>query len=84
MRVTPRAGVLNQLRAIAGWYGSERLRRIGISTTVVHGDADPLVPVGNGMRLAQLIPGARYVELPGVGHLPALEAPDALHTLLLS
>jgi pimeloyl-ACP methyl ester carboxylesterase len=33
---------------------------------------------GNGMRLARLVPGARYVELPGVGHLVPLEAPDPL------
>ena len=46
-------------------------------TTVVHGAEDPLIPVRNGMRLAQLIPGARYVELPGVGHLVPYEAPDA-------
>jgi 3-oxoadipate enol-lactonase len=30
------------------------------------------------MRLARLIPGARYIELPGVGHLVPLEAPDTL------
>ena len=46
-------------------------------TTVVHGSEDPLIPVRNGMRIAQLVPGARYVELPGVGHLVAYEAPDA-------
>jgi len=77
-RVTPRAAVVNQLRAIAAWSGAGRLRHITAPTTVVHGLADELVPVGNGMRLARLIPGARYVELPGVGHLVPLEAPDAL------
>jgi len=39
---------------------------------------DELMPVGNGMRLTRLVPGGRYVELPGVGHLVPLEAPDAL------
>jgi pimeloyl-ACP methyl ester carboxylesterase len=77
-RVTPRAAVMNQLRAIAAWGGPGRLARIGAETTVVHGVADELVPVGNGMRLVRLIPGARYRELPGVGHLVPLEAPDAL------
>jgi pimeloyl-ACP methyl ester carboxylesterase len=82
-RVTPRAGVMNQLRAIAGWHGSWRLQAITAPTVVVHGDLDPLMPVGNGMRLAKLIPGARYVELPGVGHLPTLEAPEALEKIVL-
>jgi pimeloyl-ACP methyl ester carboxylesterase len=77
-RVTPRAAVINQLRAIAAWSGAGRLARITAETTVVHGLSDELVPVGNGMRLARLISGARYVELSGVGHLIPLEAPDAL------
>ena len=66
------------MTAIAAWHGPRRLAAIACPTTVVHGDADPLMPVGNGMRLARLIPGARYVELAGVGHLPPLEAGDAL------
>ena len=48
----------------------------------MHGDLDQLMPVGNGMRLAQLIPDARYVELRGTGHLVALEAGDELAALL--
>jgi pimeloyl-ACP methyl ester carboxylesterase len=77
-RTTPRVMVLNQLRAIAGWYGSRRLDSIEAPTIVVHGDADPVSPVGNGVRLAQLIPEARYVELSGIGHLLPLEAGEAL------
>ena len=77
-RPTPRAGVINQLRAISGWSGPSRLGRITAPTVVLHGADDPLIPVGNGMRLAQLIADSTYVELPGVGHLVPYEAPDAL------
>jgi 3-oxoadipate enol-lactonase len=77
-RVTPRPAVINQLRAISAWSGPRRLRSITAETIVVHGLLDELAPVGNGMRLARLISGARYVELPGVGHLVPLEAPEAL------
>jgi pimeloyl-ACP methyl ester carboxylesterase len=77
-RPTPRAGVINQLRAISSWSGASRLARITAPTVVLHGADDPLIPVGNGMRLAQLIAGATYVELPGVGHLVPFEAPDSL------
>ena len=49
---------------------------------VVHGAEDPLAPPANGRRLAELIPVARYVELPGVGHLVPYEAPEALDGLL--
>ncbi len=81
-RPTPRSGVINQLRAIASWSGVPRLRRITAPTVVLHGADDPLIPVGNGMRLAQLIAGARYVELPGVGHIVPFEAPAALLTAI--
>lgn len=77
-RPTPRFAVLDQARAITAWSCAGRLRRLDVPTTVVHGTEDPLLPVHNGMRLAQLIPGARYVELPGVGHLVPYEAPDAV------
>jgi pimeloyl-ACP methyl ester carboxylesterase len=50
----------------------------------VHGIDDRLMPVGNGMRLARLIPGARYVELPDTGHILPMEAPDAVAEILYS
>jgi pimeloyl-ACP methyl ester carboxylesterase len=81
-RVTPRRAVLTQARAIWSWHGAARLRRIDAPTTVVHGDRDPLLPVGNGMRLARLIPDATYLELPGVGHLVPQEAGDVLLQVL--
>ncbi len=81
-RPTPRFAVLDQARAIAAWSGAGRLRRVAVPTTVVHGTEDPLIPVRNGMRLAQLVPGARYVELPGVGHLVPYEAPDRVLDLV--
>jgi 3-oxoadipate enol-lactonase len=77
-RVTPRAAVFAQMRAIAAWGGPHRLRAIRCPTTVVHGGADRLMPVGNGMRLARMIRGARYVEIAGVGHLVPMEAPQPL------
>lgn len=46
----------------------ERLGGIRVPTTVLHGTADPMFPVGNGEALARDIPGARLVPLPGVGH----------------
>ena len=83
-RPTPRHGILHQMRAIAGWHGSHRIAAITAPTTVVHGDADPLIPVGNGMRLAQLIPGARYMELKGLGHILPAEAPHVLASIVES
>ena len=50
---------------------------------VVHGDEDSFIPVANGRTLAQLIPQADYVELPGVGHLAPHEAPERVRELIL-
>ena len=77
-RVTPRKMAMTQARAMSAWSGPGRLRSISAPTTIVHGRLDRMMPVGNGIRLAQLIPGARYVELREVGHLVPFEAPDAL------
>jgi pimeloyl-ACP methyl ester carboxylesterase len=36
-----------------------------------------------GRKTAKLIPGAKLVEIPGVGHIPHLEAPESFHQALL-
>ncbi len=40
----------------------------GLPTLVLHGTADPLFPPAHGRALADEIPGARLIELDGVGH----------------
>jgi pimeloyl-ACP methyl ester carboxylesterase len=46
-----------------------RLSRLeGLPTLVVHGTADPLLPLAHGRALADAIPGARLIELHDVGH----------------
>ncbi len=67
---------MRQLQAVyAGADISSQLAGIIQPALVIHGDADPLVPVANGRYLAQHIPGARLVIYPGVGHVPILECP---------
>jgi pimeloyl-ACP methyl ester carboxylesterase len=44
------------------------LRQLTVPTVVVHGDADPLVPVANGYDTAATIPGADLRIIPGLGH----------------
>ena len=63
------AGYIRQLQAIAGAPGRlQRLRSLHVPTLVIHGDADILVPVDNGRRIAAAVPGARLIEIPGMGH----------------
>jgi pimeloyl-ACP methyl ester carboxylesterase len=51
------------------------LAAISLPTLVLHGEADPLIPVANGRRFAAAIAGATLVTYPKVGHLPQLEIP---------
>jgi pimeloyl-ACP methyl ester carboxylesterase len=44
------------------------LARIQAPTCVVHGEADPLVPVAAGRDLAARIAGAQADFIPGMGH----------------
>ena len=49
---------------------------IRVPVLLLHGDRDRLVPVAAARATARRHPQWRYVELPGVGHLPQLQAPD--------
>jgi proline iminopeptidase len=59
----------------------EQLVDLRIPTLVVHGERDPR-PARVARQLAEIIPSASYVELPGVVHLPWLEQPDLLRDVL--
>jgi pimeloyl-ACP methyl ester carboxylesterase len=63
------AGVARQMQAILG-SGSrdEELRRLHIPTVVLHGSRDRLVHPSGGRHTAEVIPGARYLEIEGMGH----------------
>ncbi|MPQ99046.1 alpha/beta fold hydrolase [Modestobacter sp. I12A-02628] len=45
---------------------------------LVHGNRDRLVSVANARDVARRHPRWRYLELPGVGHTPQLQVPEAL------
>lgn len=58
------------------------LPSIGVPTLIFHREHDSLVPVRAGRYLAQAIPGARYVELPGEDHLIQTLDKEVLDDLL--
>ncbi len=63
------AATVRQLAAImADGDRTPMLSRIAVPTQVIHGAADPLVPVGCGRDLAQHIPGAKLDVVDGMGH----------------
>jgi 3-oxoadipate enol-lactonase len=54
------------------------------STLVLCGALDQTTPPALARELARKIPGARYEEIPGSGHCPMLEQPEALVTAILA
>ncbi len=63
------AGIVRQMLAIGADAGRpEVLSRIACPTLVIHGEADPLVPIACGRDTARRIAGARFFSVPGMGH----------------
>jgi len=60
------------------------VEQIEAPTLVVHGDADRVVPYENGVELARRIPGSRFEQFSGAGHLLFLESPGRLNPMVSS
>lgn len=45
---------------------------------IIWGEDDPWIPLERGKALHAMIPQASFETLPGVGHLPQLEAPELM------
>jgi len=50
--------------------------KIRCPVKIIWGEDDPWIPLARGKALHELIPQATFEGLPGVGHLPQLEAPN--------
>jgi pimeloyl-ACP methyl ester carboxylesterase len=63
------AGVARQMRAvIVSPSRDEELRQLAVPTLVLHGSRDRLIHPSGGRHTAEVIPGARYHEIEGMGH----------------
>jgi pimeloyl-ACP methyl ester carboxylesterase len=67
------AAFRRQFAAILGSGNRVKLlRRLDVPTLVIHGTADPLIPIAAGEATARAIPGARLERIEGMGHqMPA-------------
>jgi len=63
------AGVARQMAAIfASGDRTHALGSVTVPSLVIHGDADPLIPVAAGRATAAAIPNAELLEIAGMGH----------------
>ena len=60
------------------------LRRIEAPTLLLWGEKDRMIPPSNAAGYLRAIPDARLVTLPGLGHVPFEEAPEASISAVLA
>jgi non-heme chloroperoxidase len=74
------------LEALEAWRNAsfaDRLGAIKTPTVVLGGDAEPYMPPAFlNDAVVSKIPGARFVPIPGAGHYPQVETPEALANAL--
>ncbi|MCW5893089.1 MAG: alpha/beta fold hydrolase [bacterium] len=75
--------ILGQVSAVMGHRATDRLHTIACPTLVITGDADRLIPPSNSDLLAQHIPGAKLVKIPGGSHGFNFETPDLFNREVL-
>lgn len=56
------------LAVVADGSRADALREVRVPTLVLHGSRDTLIDPSGGRRTAELVPGARYEEIEGMGH----------------
>jgi 3-oxoadipate enol-lactonase len=80
---TTPAGYLGCSAAIIDYDFVPRLPSLKLPVLVVCGENDAGTPASENRRLAGLVPGARYEEIPGMRHFPNVEAPEAFNRIML-
>lgn len=71
--MTPRYVLDMKLRAFSKFDASELLQSIACPTLVIHGISDQLIPLTNGIALADNIPHASRFLIENCGHYPHIE-----------
>jgi len=79
---TPVEGYINTCMAIRDADNTNICRRLSLPTLCVAGDKDGATPPELVKSMADLIPGAKYEVIPCSGHLPCIEQPAALATMI--
>jgi len=77
------SGVAAAQRAMAGRPDSTAtLASVTCPVQVIVGEQDGLTPPAEAEKMAKAVKGARLARIPGAGHLPCIENPDAFNRAL--
>jgi pimeloyl-ACP methyl ester carboxylesterase len=82
MLASPPAVFQRDFAVCGAWQGKLHAPKVTCPALVVSGAQDRMTPAKSGRQLADAIPGARYVVLPGVGHMLPPDAPREVLKLL--
>jgi 3-oxoadipate enol-lactonase len=82
MAAVPQASYRAMMLALMGFDLRTALKNIAVPTLVLAGSKDNNAPAPMMAKTASFIPGARYVELEGTGHLANLERPAEFNSAL--
>ncbi|MGW7302397.1 bifunctional 3-oxoadipate enol-lactonase/4-carboxymuconolactone decarboxylase PcaDC [Streptomyces sp. NPDC054829] len=68
--------------ALAAFDLRDRLAEIAVPTLLIAGREDPATPPPHLREIADAVPGAALVEIPGASHLAVAQCPEAVLTAL--
>ncbi|MEU9732832.1 3-oxoadipate enol-lactonase [Streptomyces sp. NPDC048002] len=68
--------------ALAAFDLREELARVAVPTLLIAGREDPATPPAHLREIADAVPGAALVEIPGASHLAPAQCPQAVLTAL--
>ncbi len=80
---TSPAGFEGSVAAMSDFDFTADLPSVRLPALVLCGAADPMTPPAESERLAHLIPGARYVEIPDARHFSNVEQAEVFNRILL-
>lgn len=81
--LTSPEGYRGGANAINSFDVRDRLPRLDVPTLVLCGNEDTGTPPEGNRRIAELVPGARYVELEKARHIPMVQYPELFSKILL-
>ncbi len=79
---TPQEGYIGCCQAIAGTDLSDRTSSLRLPVLGIGGSEDGASPPETVRATTALVPGSRFAEITGAGHLPCVEKPDDYAALL--